>query len=288
MIVNALINRLRGLPLYLLKRSIINLLSNKSDKYDGLVYYFNGADKYYDKLHERYYDNKINCFDFNGIKVPEFYDKRSFISEYLDLIYPTLNVNIHDYPYNEGPYEYGDVCLENEDIVIDCGANIGMFSAYAAEKGCSVYAFEPVPSVVTILKETAKLTEGINIKEYALSNSSGNINIKIDVNNMAGSTNIIGNKDNNSNIINVASTTLDDFTASNNINKIDFIKADIEGAERYMLLGATNVLKELAPKLAICTYHMPDDPKVIKEIILNANPKYTIIEKWKKLYAFIR
>jgi uncharacterized protein Usg len=71
------------------------------------------------------------------------------------------------------------------------------------------------------------------------------------------------------------------------LRTVDFIKADIEGAERYMLEGAKLVLKEFAPKLSICTYHLPDDPKVLKQFIKDANPKYTIFEKFKKIYAYI-
>jgi hypothetical protein len=71
------------------------------------------------------------------------------------------------------------------------------------------------------------------------------------------------------------------------IKKIDFIKVDIEGAERDMLRGATNVLKTFAPKLAICTYHLPDDPMVLEDIILEANPKYKVVHLKMKLFACV-
>ncbi|MDR1986982.1 MAG: FkbM family methyltransferase, partial [Treponema sp.] len=82
-------------------------------------------------------------------------------------------------------------------------------------------------------------------------------------------------------------TSLDAFVEKNKIKKIDFIKADIEGSERDMLHGAVNVLKNFAPKLAICTYHLPDDPEVLSKKILDANPRYKIIHLRKKLFASV-
>ncbi|MDF2530903.1 MAG: methyltransferase FkbM family [Clostridia bacterium] len=47
------------------------------------------------------------------------------------------------------------------------------------------------------------------------------------------------------------------------------------------------MLKNHAPKLAICTYHLPDDKEVLERLILEVNPNYQIIHKWKKLYAYV-
>jgi FkbM family methyltransferase len=85
----------------------------------------------------------------------------------------------------------------------------------------------------------------------------------------------------------VPAITLDSFVENNGIDRVDFIKADIEGAERNMLRGARNILRQFAPKLSICTYHLPDDPQVLREIVLDANPKYQIVEEYKKMYAWV-
>jgi hypothetical protein len=54
-----------------------------------------------------------------------------------------------------------------------------------------------------------------------------------------------------------------------------------------MLKGARGVLKEFAPKLALCAYHLPDDPKVMEALIKDANPDYKIAHIRKKLFAAV-
>ena len=56
--------------------------------------------------------------------------------------------------------------------------------------------------------------------------------------------------------------------------RVDFIKLDIEGAEREALRGAVQVLKKYRPRLMIDSYHLPDDNVVLPEIIAGAQPDY--------------
>lgn len=85
----------------------------------------------------------------------------------------------------------------------------------------------------------------------------------------------------------VETISLDDFVRENNLPRVDFIKADIEGFERHMLAGAQETLARFAPKLALCTYHLHDDPEVMANLILQANPKYNIVQKRMKLFASV-
>lgn len=120
--------------------------------------------------------------------------------------------------------------------------------------------------------------------QKGLGNSEDEIAISIDKEN-SGSNSIIMQVGATTEKIMI--TTLDKFVEENKIDKVDFIKADIEGAERDMLRGASNVLKIFAPKLAICTYHLPDDPQVLEQIIKEANPKYKVVHTRHKLFAAV-
>ena len=195
----------------------------------------------------------------------------------------------------EGPYEYGDVYLNDGDVVFDCGANMGLFSAVASRYGAEVYAFEAIPDIIdNYLSKTASMNENIRIQNVAVWDKEETLEFSLVPDNIGASyTNQLHPQlhphwnHNNFKQFTVPTITLDAFVEQNGIKRVDFIKADIEGAERNMLRGATRILKEFAPKLSICTYHLPDDPQVIRKIILEANPQYQIVEKFKKMYAHV-
>jgi Methyltransferase FkbM domain len=73
-------------------------------------------------------------------------------------------------------------------------------------------------------------------------------------------------------------TTIDDFLRDKSKDNL-FLKMDIEGAEQSALRGALNTLK--AGKninVAVCTYHRPEDPKVISELLASLGYNYTFTE----------
>jgi FkbM family methyltransferase len=247
-------------------------------------------------------DGADSYFDFNGCKLPDIstseekyqtlmmvFEDIFLFSCFLNDNYNKENVLLMDTMIGEGPYCYVDgifdVRIQKGDIVIDAGAWIGDFSAYAANKGATVYAFEPVEESFKLLCQTKDLNYGpIYPVQMGLGESELDINISID-NENSGAHSIIMKRDNVGEKIHII--RLDSFVKNNNIERVDFIKADIEGSERGMLRGATEVLKNFAPKLAICTYHLEDDPEVLEKIILEANPKYKIVHLKHKLVASV-
>jgi FkbM family methyltransferase len=242
-------------------------------------------------------------------------DRRIVSYIILDTLTPyLLNLDINrDYLFmvmamtHEGPYERKNVRLETGDITIDAGANIGDFTVLAAYKGARVHAFEPSKIIIEkYLKKTIdlnpKLSGEIVIAPYALSDIVGEAKFKFDSSNFGASqlqreteeeriisipANKKEQKHNVDYIERVNLTTLDTYVHQNNLKRVDFIKADIEGAERLMLKGARDVLRDFGPKLAICTYHLPDDPEVLEGLVMDANPKYVIEHKYKKMYAYV-
>ena len=214
----------------------------------------------------------------------EFFFRYIFLDTFYSYMYRNDRYDEENYDYcdrfiPEGLYglvnDKVNVEVKTEDIVIDAGSWVGDFAAYAAgARKATVYAFEPSDSMFAELQKTASLNAGIIPVKKALGNAGQKAEEVADV-----------VQDNSGESFDI--TTIDDFVKENNLSTVDFIKSDIEGNERHMLAGAQETLARFAPKLALCTYHLPDDPEVMAKLILHANPKYNIVQKRKKLFASV-
>ncbi|MDR1481586.1 MAG: FkbM family methyltransferase [Synergistaceae bacterium] len=203
--------------------------------------------------------------------------------------YDEIEMSSYCNPVMEESYglrnNFVNVTVGSDDVVLDVGSWIGDFAAYASAKGAITYAFEPSDTVFDYLLQTAELNKNIYPIKKGLGATKDIVAFSNDINNSIGDAIIPGKitGGEEENVIEI--TTIDAFVEENNLTRVDFIKADIEGYERYMLEGAKETLKRFAPKLAICTYHLPDDPEVLANLIKDANPNYNIVQKRRKLYA---
>lgn len=209
----------------------------------------------------------------------------SWVYEAGDLIMPVI---YDDYDrIDEGPYEHYHTELEEGDVVLDCGANIGLFTNIALQKGCKVYAFEPMSDAIFYLNELQKLYgDQMKICPYALADECKHAVFHVQNFDLLGASML----ENNNRIdkgYEVEVVTVDDFVMKNQIQRIDYIKADIEGSEREMLKGACKTIRRFHPKISICTYHLSDDKEVLESLLNAIEPRYVIEHRWKKMYAHI-
>ena len=217
--------------------------------------------------------------------------KMNFIGQFLTVMLPQA---FHDQrcpaelPYECPPH----VVLKNGDTVIDCGANIGAFSVMAAACGCRVFAFEPAQNCLPHLLSNASLYDNITVIPKALSDTCGPLEFFFNSGEGSDGSMDKGNQFGASGADYVRQTveaiTLDAFVAQHPLEAVSFIKADIEGAERNMLRGAHSTLQKYAPKLAVCSYHLPDDPQVLEKLILAADAGYAVTHsncQYSKIYA---
>ena len=70
--------------------------------------------------------------------------------------------------------------------------------------------------------------------------------------------------------------SLDEYLSESELEKITYIKLDIEGSEMDALQGMRKTISTYKPKLAICIYHKPKDIFEIPLFIKQYNPLYKL------------
>jgi FkbM family methyltransferase len=160
-----------------------------------------------------------------------------------------------------GVYQYGKVVIRPGDVVFDMGCNLGTFTRLALDRGAGrVIAFEPQPHHQWCIRKTfaKEIAEGrVTLVEQPLWSEKKIVHF-------AG-TSLVGHIADEG--IPMETVTLDEVVARLGLKKVDFLKADIEGAERHALLGGGDTIKRCRPRVAFCVYHYPDDPQVIGNIL---------------------
>ena len=61
------------------------------------------------------------------------------------------------------------------------------------------------------------------------------------------------------------------------LTSVDFIKLDIEGAEKNAIAGARQTMARFHPRLAIATEHLDDDPVAIPAAVNSLGLDYVMI-----------
>lgn len=150
-----------------------------------------------------------------------------------------------------------------KEVFVDCGAYVGdtieKYISVRAGMFGNIFAFEPDNinyramqyRLERLNREWALSPDKIKIVEAGVGSktTAGMLNNQI----RNGST--VSEKV-DSTVDGIKIYALDDFFAD---QRIDFLKADIEGSEWNMLHGAEKVIRRDLPKMAICIYHSPSD-----------------------------
>lgn len=131
-------------------------------------------------------------------------------------------------------------------VIIDAGANIGNHTLFFAGvcHARRVYSFEPLKEVFKILEKNISLNgfDQVMPINAVLGAESGYASLNSFVPNNIGATSFDLGTEGNYEI-----TTIDAL----NLDKVDFIKMDVEGAQQSVLEGAKQTITRCRPKLWI-------------------------------------
>ena len=131
--------------------------------------------------------------------------------------------------------------IKNQKLsLLDVGANIGVTSLMMHDilQNCDIYSFEPNPQVFEVLKSNFKNNNSVSTYNLAVSNKPAR---SLFFSGQSAYGHLDREKNNES--IEVSSTSIDEFAQSNNLERINFAKIDVEGFEVDVLLGAKHVLE---------------------------------------------
>lgn len=185
---------------------------------------------------------------------------------------------------------------EKGDVVIDAGGCYGdtaLYFAHETGKNGKVYSFEFLPENLSIFEQNMslnpKLSTRIHLIRTPLWSKSGE-ELFVAGSGPGTSVSPYASRPGANRLETIA---IDDIIRNEQLDRVDFIKMDIEGAELESLHGAENTICRFRPKLAISVYHKPNDfweiPQYIDSLGLGyqfALRHFTIHAEETILFAF--
>jgi FkbM family methyltransferase len=143
-------------------------------------------------------------------------------------------------------------------VFVDAGANVGEYTMKGALRvggEGEVHAFEPVPSSYASLVRNVtsnNLLAPIRLNMMALWNQRGVVELRLASTKEGNSgAYTIGNCATVVDSISSPAIRLDDYVASSRVNRVDFLKVDVEGAELFVLQGSKETLSRWRPTMLL-------------------------------------
>ena len=156
--------------------------------------------------------------------------------------------------------------VKNNDVIIDVGAHIGLFSLLISKQCMSgkIFCFEPIKENFDLIISNLELNKITNVFaiNMAASADSGTVTIYLNEDQAGHSMHQMSSKK-----IRTKSISLENIFETNSIEKCDFLKIDCEG-EEYSILSALPDLYYNRIKKIFIEYHMADvKPQLLKDLI---------------------
>ncbi len=155
----------------------------------------------------------------------------------------------------EGDFFHFMTLVKDEGLVLDIGANLGIMTAHLAKKfkRAEIWAFEPIPDNLRVLKSVISSLSNRNIKifELALGEKPGRTKMvlpEVEEVQMQGLSHVVHDsitEFNDGRFFEVEVETLDRIIPSN--QSVSGIKLDVENFEYFVLKGGEKVIEKYHP-----------------------------------------
>lgn len=140
--------------------------------------------------------------------------------------------------------------VKDGDCVFDIGGNMGWYTIALAKtkKEVTLHTFEPIKNTYNNLKRNVELNEiNVNLHNIGLSDQEGELTFYFYKECSGNASMALMNDDKENVKVQCRVETIDGFCQKQKIEKIDFIKCDVEGAELLTFKGGYAAIKRFQP-----------------------------------------
>jgi FkbM family methyltransferase len=186
-------------------------------------------------------------------------------------------------------------------VFLDIGANTGVYTIKAAKclaaTGGLVIAIEPFPEMLAMLDRNIRgnrLTN-VRLRSFCLGAASGAAQLWVNFDRPASASLLM--RDGQTTNLSTLVFRLDEVFPLEKLERLDYVKIDIEGAEAQALAGARDTLAKFRPIVQLetgiadaqldlrdyCAYQSPGGPN--KVCLPNESPKIAVAQQlgWKRV-----
>jgi len=174
-------------------------------------------------------------------------------------------------------YGTGEFGPRAGDTILDCGANVGVTVREELAAGAKqIVAIEPAPENLECLRRNfAREIESGRVTVYpkGVWDKDDFLTLRVDPKNSGADTFVLqraGAKP----LERVPLTTIDKLVGELKLDRVDYIKMDVEGSEAKALAGARETLAKYKPRISVASNNAPDQPRVLPGIVRAARSDY--------------
>lgn len=145
--------------------------------------------------------------------------------------------------------------VEDGALVFDIGGNIGYYSiALAKMRDATIHAFEPIESTYKQLVANVYyngVQDRVRINNFGLFDKSGELTFYVYKQDFGNASAAIMHEEKENEKIVCKVEQLDEYVKAQGVERIDFIKLDVEGAEIFALRGGLKSIEKHKPILFV-------------------------------------
>lgn len=162
-----------------------------------------------------------------------------------------------------------------DDVVLDVGANVGLYSLFAAARGATAIAVEPYPANLDSLHVNIEQNDlEVTVIEGALTEEAGEKELYVAAEEAGAGTHTFAPNQVSEMTITVPTFTADGLIEAGTIPKPTIAKLDVQGSEYLVLDGMRETLADTQLRTIYCELH----PEQVERIGGSAEAVESLLE----------